>query len=123
MQPEQDDLSLGGDVEYAADQSPAPSPKRRGSSYSETWLVEAGSTLVNAMVSSGLFDWADIVTSIQAQLDGDSPFITPKQFRALTNIAEHGRIETGSAEESWWDIFVDENPETARIALEQANPA
>lgn len=120
---ELDDLSLEGGTEYAADRKPA-TPKRTGSSYSEPGLLKAGSDLVDEMVSSGLFDWADLVVSIQTQLDGDEPFITPKQFRALKNIAERGKIDVdGQGEENWWTYFEADYSESAKVVLEQARLA
>lgn len=112
------DPATDGAAEYASDRPPAP--RLRGSSYGEPELVGAGRRLVDEMVSSGHFDWADIVTSIQCQLESDSPFITPRQFRALINIAARGEVADGSG---WWEAFEEDYPEAARVASEQAHLA
>ena len=119
--PIQDDLALD-DVEYATDRPAPPAPPRRGGGgkYGDPELVDAGRTLVGEMVDSGQFDWADMINSIQAQLESDSPFITPKQFRALINIAERGK---GGDDMTFWEYFEDEYQEAAKVAAEQARQA
>ena len=112
---------MEADVEYAADQPPR---KTSRGNYSNPDILEAAVQFVDEMVNSGCFDWADFVCILQKQLSRDDSFITPKQFKALRNIAVRGKVDVGGDEdESWWEMFEDEHPEVARIVLEQSKLA
>lgn len=105
-------------MSYASDQQSTSSAGR--SKYDDPEALQAATTLAMQMVDSGQFDWANLVASVHAQLDGEKPFITPKQCSALRNIANgHKHGEEGT----FWEWFTDEYPEAAKRVAEEADKA
>lgn len=117
------DLATADDPGYdelSPDGEPTPSSPKKPSGNSAPERVEAAKTLVDAMESSGLFEWADMVTDMHGKLHGDDPFVTDKQFRALLNIAKRGTYNDDSL---FLDSFEDEYPEAYRFAEQCAGEA
>jgi hypothetical protein len=101
------------------DSSSSDSPGT-GNTFGDIARIDAAKTLLDQMESSDLFGWADMVTSIHAQVQKDSPFITDKQFRGLVNVARKGVFEDGP---NFWDNFEDEYPDAAKSVLDYAAQA
>jgi hypothetical protein len=76
--------------------------------------VEAAKEILEDMVGSGHFEWADLIDNVHSQVFGDSPFITDRQFRAIVNIGRKG--DRGE----YWDRLTDDHPESVKIAEEAA---
>jgi len=102
---------------------PAPqAPQQAGGSggrnkFSDPERIEAAKTLLEQMVDSGRYDWAAMVTDLHSRVNGDSPFITDKQFRALVNIGRGGQNM------EFWDQLADEYPEAVAYAEAAADRA
>ena len=79
--------------------------------------IAAAQTILDDMVNSGSFDWADMVSSLQSAVNGDKPFMTDRQFRAVVNIARKGD------EGEYWERLSDEYPEAVSIAEAAADKA
>jgi len=108
----------GDGVGYASERQQQTSSRGRGNSFSDPELVSAATTLVDAMVDSEQFEWADMVTSISEQLK-EKAFVTPKQCRALRNVATGRRYGEEETFANFWDFFADENPAAAeRVGIE-----
>lgn len=103
-------------------QQPQEPPQQRsgGNSYSDPDRIEHAKTMLDAMVSSDLFEWADMVEDIHQKMHGESPFITDKMFRALVNIAKKGKYNDDSM---FWDEFQGEFEATADFAQDCADRA
>ena len=80
--------------------------------------ILAANTLLDAMVSSGHFDWAEMVADIHERAKGEDAFITDRQIRAVIRIAESSRSEPG-----FWDDFEDEHTEAAKLLKAAADKA
>ena len=106
------------DLGYAAERQQDTGEKHSGK-YSDPELVAAAKSLVDEMVGSEQFEWADLVTSVAGQLE-EKEFVTPKQCRALKNIA-NGR-KSGD-EGTFWEWFADENPVAAERVTVEADKA
>jgi len=102
------------------DTSEKTSARSGGNKWGDPERVENAKTMLDAMVSSDLFEWADMVDDIHSKMHGGNPFITDKMFRALVNIARKGEYED---ETRFWDAFEDEYPEAARFAAACADSA
>lgn len=76
--------------------------------------VAAARDILEDMVGSGHFDWADLIENVHSQVHGDGPFITDRQFRAIVNIGRKGDYG------KYWDRLTDDYPEAAKIAEEAA---
>ena len=109
-----------GSVGYAAEQQ-QPTSSRGRSKYDNPDVVSAALTVVAQMVDSGQFDWANLVESVHTQLEGEKPFITPKQCSAIRNIAD-GR-KYGEDEGTFWEWLNDEYPEAAKLVAAEADKA
>ena len=110
-------VAPSGSAGYASEQQSAP---KTNSAYANPELVAAASKLVDEMEASGQFDWADLVKSIGAQLNKDNAFITPKQCKALKNIAAGKDF---GDEGTFWDWFDNEWGEHATVVADHANKA
>jgi hypothetical protein len=111
------------DVGYASERQQTTTSGGRSSSFNDPELVEAANKLVDEMVGSDQFGWADMLPSIEAQLKEKS-FISAKQCRALRNIAAGRRYkEDGRTFENFWEWFADENPEAAERVGQEADKA
>ena len=77
--------------------------------------VEYAKILVDEMVGSDAFDWADIVKSVETQLNSDSPFISNRQWKALLNIAGKSRKDP-----DFLDDFEMNHPEAAQHGHDRA---
>lgn len=106
------------DVGYASEK---PQSSGTNNSYNNPEVVQAATTLVTQMVDSDQFGWAALVESVHDQLDKEKPFITPKQCRALKNIAEGKKY--GEDEGTFWQWFTDEYPEAAKVVAGEADKA
>ena len=100
---------------------PPPAPRRSsGNKFGDPDRVERAKKLLDAMVASDLFEWADMVEDIHQKLNSDSPFMTDKQFRAIVNIAKKGKFNDDSL---FWDEFQEGYPDAAEFAQECADNA
>lgn len=102
-----------------------PQPEQRrsgggGNKFGDPERIERAKRLLDAMVASDLFDWADMVEDIHQKLQSSSPFMTDKQFRAIVNIAKKGQYDD---ESMFWDEFQDAYPEAADFAQACADNA
>ncbi len=100
--------------------APEKAKKRSGGRWGDPERIEHAKTLLDAMVSSDLFDWADMIADIHGKLQGDDPFATDRQLRAVCNIAKKGKYEDDS---SFWEEFEDAYPETATFVEKCADSA
>lgn len=89
-------------------------PSSKSESFGDN--VANASKMLDEMLASGLFDWANILNSYQEQLESDDPFFTNRQWRAMVNVAQRGKT---ADDESWWDEFEAEHPELAAYAIER----
>lgn len=114
-----ENLQPGTDsIGYASERQQQTSSRGRSNSFSDPELVAAATTLTDAMVDSGQFEWADMLTSVVDQLKEKS-FITAKQCRALRNVATGRRYGEEEVFANFWEFFADENPEAAaRVGVE-----
>jgi hypothetical protein len=114
-------------IEAIAETMPQPSgpppkheqPQSSGRTYdfNDPERVEAAKTILEDMVGSGHFDWADMIENVHSQVHSGSPFITDKQFRAIVNIGRKGDYG------NYWDRLTDDYPEAVKIAEEAAERA
>lgn len=107
-----------------SDPPPNHAPAQRQSSgggaranFSDPERIEAAKKILDEMVASGEFEWADMVSDMHSKVNGPSPFITDKQFRAIVNIGEKG--EDGE----FWERLSTDYPDAVRIAEEARNNA
>jgi hypothetical protein len=104
---------------YASEQ-PEKKSGGKNNAYSEPELVAAAMRLTDEMVDSEQFGWAKLVDSIVEQLAKDGAFITPKQCKALKNIAAGKDFED---EGTFWDWFCNEWPEASKLVGDAADSA
>jgi hypothetical protein len=94
--------------------------------FSNPEMLSAVTTFVDMMVESDLFNWADMVTDIQQRLKAPNAFVTPKQCRALLNIASKGRIEDEDSNFDgceWLEMIEDESPAMLKRVRDEAAKA
>jgi len=121
--PEPMDADKHGLIEQLAALANVEAPQeqsRRNSKYSEPDRIESATQLLDAMVASELFSWAEMVEDIHRKLHDSSPFMTDKQFRAVVNIAKKGKYNDDSR---FWDEFENEYPMAAAFAEQCADNA
>ena len=93
-----------------------PQSKGGGSNanFNDPERIEAAKTILDEMVGSGHFDWAEMIDDMNAKMNGDNPFITDKQFRAIVNIGRKGNYG------QFWEDLENDHPESVKIAEEAA---
>lgn len=93
-----------------------PQSKGGGSNvdFSDPERIEAAKTILEEMVSSGHFDWADMINDMHGRINDEKPFITDRQFRAIVNIGRKGDYG------QFWTSLQDDFPEAVKIAEDAA---
>ena len=126
-EPSSDDLIkimavIRGDLpEGVAPPAAATAAKTSGrDEFSGDEIIRAAQAFVGAMVESQLFDWANMVSDINAKLVGDAPFFTFRQAKALLNIAAKGQLEDGP---DFLTQMEDDYPEATRAMKEWGDKA
>lgn len=111
--------TLSQDAAEPQQQHEQPQSKGGGSNvnFSDPERIEAAKVILEEMVESGHFDWADMISDLDARMRDPNPFITDRQFRAIVNIGRKGNYG------QFWDDLAQEHPESARIAEESASRA
>jgi len=112
--------SISSTILPVVETAPATSqPQSSGNrvSFSDPERIEAAKEILDEMISSELFDWAEIVENINEQVKRDNPFITDRQFRAIVNIGRKG--DHGA----FWERLSDECPTSVAIAEQAADRA
>ena len=95
-----------------------PQSKGNRVDFSDPERVEAAKEILEDMVGSGLFDWADMIENVHSQVHSDKPYISDRQFRAIVNIGRSCRDDR-----DYWDRLTDDYPESVKIAEESAERA
>lgn len=108
--------SLVTPTELPPTQEPSSAPAQSsGSPNSVPDRIEAVKTILDEMVASGHYDWADMIRDIHAKLGSDKPFVTDRQCRAVRNI--------GWRNEDFWEMLREEHLEAMSILEAAASRA
>ena len=107
-------VSLTLPQDMPTQQHSQPQSKGDCTNFNDPERVEAAKEILEDMVGSGHFEWADLIDNVHSQVHGDNPFITDRQFRAIVNIGRKGDYG------NYWDRLNDDHPESVKIAEEAA---
>jgi hypothetical protein len=98
----------------------AAADNKGGKTSRDPELVAAACTILDEMVSCGLFSWANMVYDMVKRIHEPDAFFTPKQARAILNIATKGRRDD---EETFLSVFADEHPDSLKLLRDWADTA
>ena len=100
--------------EEQSKQERQPARTRRRSDFESPKRIESAKTILDEMVASGAFDWANMVADIHQKLENGGKFVTDKQLRAIVNIG------SSCDDGEHWEKIREEYPEAMKIVEDAA---